>query len=110
MPALWHGRLKFRSGILAAMAIAGLWLCLDTNRPPGRQLSARLCVGLVHLYQENGRPISTQFIRCRYVPTCSEYSVQAFQKYGFFRGLELTVRRIFLCRGTVPYGTRDPVP
>ena len=34
---------------------------------------------------------------CRYVPSCSEYSVQAFQKYGLFKGLRLTLKRLASC-------------
>ncbi|MDO5040643.1 MAG: membrane protein insertion efficiency factor YidD [Peptoniphilus sp.] len=34
---------------------------------------------------------------CRFYPTCSEYSYQAYDKYGFFKGTYLTVRRILKC-------------
>ncbi len=46
---------------------------------------------------------------CRYQPTCSEYSFQAIQKHGFFKGLGLAVRRIASCH---PWGGsgHDPVP
>ena len=110
MPTLWHRRLALRSSLLAVVTCIMLLLCLDASRRPDQQLSSRSCVGLVRLYQEHGRWVTSKFIRCRYVPTCSEYSVQAFQKFGFFRGLELTVRRVGSCRRSVPYGTRDPVP
>ncbi len=45
---------------------------------------------------------------CRFEPTCSEYSLQAFQKYGFFKGAYLSVRRILKCH---PYheGGHDPL-
>ena len=53
---------------------------------------------LVHVYQEHGRPLTSKSIRCRYRPTCSGYSVQAFQKFGFLRGF-------YLARGvSVPAG------
>ncbi|KAJ7559406.1 hypothetical protein O6H91_04G083700 [Diphasiastrum complanatum] len=38
---------------------------------------------------------------CRYVPTCSEYSMQAYKAYGFFRGTVLTFWRILRCN---PWG------
>ncbi len=110
MSTLQHRRIALRAGLAAAMMLFTLLLLLDASRRPDEQFSSRYCVGLVHLYQQHGRSVSRRFIRCRYVPTCSEYSVQAFQRYGVARGLELTVKRIFSCRGTVPYGTRDPVP
>jgi putative membrane protein insertion efficiency factor len=46
---------------------------------------------------------------CRFSPTCSEYAIEAFQRFGFFRGLILSVRRIFSCH---PWhcGGHDPVP
>jgi putative membrane protein insertion efficiency factor len=34
---------------------------------------------------------------CRYVPTCSEYSMEAYKRYGFFKGSTLTVYRICRC-------------
>ena len=34
---------------------------------------------------------------CRYLPTCSEYSIEALKKFGFFQGLYMSVRRIISC-------------
>ena len=34
---------------------------------------------------------------CRYLPTCSEYSIEALKTYGFFRGCYLSLKRIFSC-------------
>ena len=34
---------------------------------------------------------------CRYVPTCSDYSVEALKTFGFFKGLILSVKRILSC-------------
>ncbi|MCK4653987.1 MAG: membrane protein insertion efficiency factor YidD [Candidatus Cloacimonetes bacterium] len=46
---------------------------------------------------------------CRFTPTCSEYSHQAFQKYPFFKALRLSVLRILKCH---PFhsGGHDPLP
>ena len=46
---------------------------------------------------------------CRFYPSCSEYGVQAIQKYGFFKGGWLTIKRIARCQ---PFhsGGYDPVP
>ncbi|MCL6581862.1 MAG: membrane protein insertion efficiency factor YidD [Firmicutes bacterium] len=35
--------------------------------------------------------------RCVFVPSCSEYAIQAVAKYGTSRGLALTVRRLLRC-------------
>ena len=34
---------------------------------------------------------------CRYLPTCSEYSIDALKEYGFFRGLYMSLKRILSC-------------
>jgi hypothetical protein len=46
---------------------------------------------------------------CRFYPSCSEYGVQALQKYGVFKGGWLTVKRIARCHPLNP-GGYDPVP
>lgn len=34
---------------------------------------------------------------CRFVPTCSQYAMQAIEKYGAFKGTYLAVKRILKC-------------
>ena len=34
---------------------------------------------------------------CRYLPTCSEYSIDALKEYGFFKGILLSAKRILSC-------------
>ena len=46
---------------------------------------------------------------CRFYPSCSEYGVQALQKYGVFKGGWLTIKRIGRCHPFNP-GGYDPVP
>jgi uncharacterized protein len=46
---------------------------------------------------------------CRFYPSCSEYGVQAIQKYGIFKGSWLTIKRIGRCQPFHP-GGYDPVP
>ena len=82
----------------------------DTFRRPDRQITARIYVAAVHGYQHYGRTLLSGFIACRYTPTCSVYSVDAVEKYGIRRGLVLSVKRVFSCSRSVPFGTSDPVP
>ncbi len=46
---------------------------------------------------------------CIYVPTCSQYALEALEKYGAVKGSYLTIRRILRCH---PFheGGYDPVP
>ncbi len=46
---------------------------------------------------------------CRFQPTCSEYALIAFKRYGFKKGFVLTAKRLAKCRPGGPYGY-DPVP
>jgi|GEM_PF-324724 len=67
---------------------------------------SRLMVGAVHAYQaaRSGRPTG-----CRYVPSCSEYAVEAIDVHGPAKGVALAARRIARC---TPWGGHgiDPVP
>jgi uncharacterized protein len=67
---------------------------------------ARLLYWFVRLYQRvtDGRPSP-----CRFVPTCSNYALDALERHGAVRGSALTVRRLFRCH---PWGGHgwDPVP
>lgn len=65
-----------------------------------------VAIALVRGYQmlRTGRPSP-----CRYVPTCSEYAVEALEVHGLLRGGLLTVRRIGRCHPWGGHGL-DPVP
>ena len=34
---------------------------------------------------------------CRYLPTCSEYSIEALKTFGFFKGCYVSIKRILSC-------------
>jgi putative membrane protein insertion efficiency factor len=46
---------------------------------------------------------------CRFTPSCSQYAILAFDKYGIIKGFYLTLKRIARCN---PWGGsgHDPVP
>jgi putative membrane protein insertion efficiency factor len=48
-------------------------------------------------------------VNCRYVPSCSEYALEALARHGAARGGYLTLRRLCRCH---PFGSHgyDPVP
>ncbi|MFN0022401.1 MAG: membrane protein insertion efficiency factor YidD [Parvularculaceae bacterium] len=68
-------------------ALAGLWLYKRTLSPLFYALGAR----------------------CRHLPTCADYSAEAFRLHGAHRGFWLTLSRLLRCH---PFGSHgfDPVP
>ena len=55
----------------------------------------KILIKIIVFYQKNISP--WQGPRCKYYPTCSEYTKQAIQKYGVLKGCILGIRRIFKC-------------
>ncbi|MFZ4769525.1 MAG: membrane protein insertion efficiency factor YidD [Ferruginibacter sp.] len=62
---------------------------------------------LIKLYQWILSPLLGP--KCRFTPTCSHYGVEAFKKYGPFKGFWLTIKRISKCHPWGGHG-HDPVP
>ncbi len=56
----------------------------------------KLCMILIRFYQTSISPLKGA-PSCRFIPTCSEYAYQAVEKYGFFKGTYLAIRRILKC-------------
>jgi len=45
---------------------------------------------------------------CRFYPTCSQYAIEAFKKYGLFKGMYLSIKRVLKCHPFHP-GGYDPL-
>jgi len=73
----------------------------------GKQLATAPFIFLVRVYQRAISPILPS--SCRYRPTCSQYTVEALQVHGLFKGSWLAIKRIASCN---PWGGSgyDPVP
>ncbi|WP_165042866.1 MULTISPECIES: membrane protein insertion efficiency factor YidD [unclassified Adlercreutzia] len=72
-----------------------------------KQLPVRVATLVILFYQAAISPLFPSC--CRFQPTCSQYSLIAFRKYGFKKGFILTIKRILRCRPGGPHGY-DPVP
>ncbi len=70
-------------------------------------IATRIAISLVKIYKIFISPLFLP--SCRFYPSCSEYSIQAFSKYGFVKGLWLSVKRIIRCNPFNPGGI-DEVP
>ena len=68
----------------------------------------KLLISCVRFYQKYLSPLKTHST-CIYTPTCSEYALEALNKYGAVKGTFLTCKRIIKCN---PFskGGYDPVP
>lgn len=66
----------------------------------------RVLIFIIKCYQIVLSPIFPD--SCRFIPTCSEYSIQAINKYGALKGSLMSVKRILRCNPFNP-GGYDPV-
>ncbi len=68
---------------------------------------ARVLISAIRFYQKGISPLTPA--SCRFHPTCSQYGLEAVQRYGAARGSWLTLRRLARCH---PFckGGYDPVP
>ena len=61
-----------------------------------------ILIKLIKIYKYLISPIIGH--SCRYLPTCSEYSIEALKTFGLFRGLALSLKRILSCHPWVDGG------
>jgi putative membrane protein insertion efficiency factor len=46
---------------------------------------------------------------CKFTPTCSDYTYQAIEKYGVFKGVPMGIKRLSRCTPWAQAGQYDPV-
>lgn len=68
---------------------------------------ARALIYLIQLYRHMVSPLRPA--TCRFMPTCSQYAVEALTEYGLIRGSWLSVVRLGKC-GPWHRGGWDPIP
>ena len=58
----------------------------------------KIFISLIEFYQKHiSSWLDSKNIKCKYYPTCSEYTKQAIQKYGIFKGGAKGIWRILRC-------------
>lgn len=67
----------------------------------------KLLLGMIRFYRKNISPATPA--TCKYIPTCSQYGLEAIERFGALKGGLLTVWRVLRCN---PWsrGGYDPVP
>ena len=72
-----------------------------------RSVPKRFLLWLIRFYRVSLSPMHAPC--CRFTPTCSQYALEAVEKYGALKGGWLAIRRILRCH---PFhkGGYDPVP
>ena len=68
---------------------------------------SKVMIFLINCYQKI--PFSSHK-SCKFTPTCSEYSKQSYERFGFFKGTYLTFKRLFKCTPWNHSNVYDPVP
>ncbi|SET38177.1 hypothetical protein SAMN05421676_104239 [Salinibacillus kushneri] len=66
-----------------------------------------LFMSLIKFYRKFISPMKAP--TCRFQPTCSEYALEAYKRFGVIKGTYLTIKRILKCHPFHPGGF-DPVP
>jgi|TARA_B110001452_G_scaffold8798_1_gene7669 uncharacterized protein len=59
------------------------------------KIISNILIGIVKIYQVIISPFLAP--SCRYLPTCSEYTIECLKTYGLFKGIIKSAKRIFSC-------------
>lgn len=68
----------------------------------------KLFLFLIRAYRRYISPLHPG--KCRFIPSCSEYGIEAIEKYGAFKGGWLTFKRLLRCNPFNKSDPYDPVP
>ncbi|CAN1142711.1 UPF0161 protein At3g09310 [Linum perenne] len=69
--------------------------CETEEEEKEKSVGVKAALSVLRFYKREISPLLPR--SCRYVPTCSEYSMIAYNKYGFSKGTVLTVWRLCRC-------------
>ena len=72
-----------------------------------RSAPKRMLLWMIRFYRVNLSPMHQPC--CRFIPTCSQYALEAVEKYGAIKGGYLAIRRVLRCNPLCK-GGYDPVP
>ena len=59
------------------------------------KIISNILIGLIKIYKMVISPYLTP--SCRYLPTCSEYTIECLRTYGLIKGISKSTKRIFSC-------------
>lgn len=68
----------------------------------------RILLAMIRFYRRNVSPMHPG--KCRFIPTCSQYAVEAIEKHGAWKGGWLTLWRLLRCNPFNRGNPYDPVP
>ncbi|XP_031251396.1 UPF0161 protein At3g09310 [Pistacia vera] len=87
-----------KSKSYCSLTVNGLSSDSDQKAPQDNEVNnvgVKAALSMLRFYKREISPILPK--SCRYVPTCSEYSMQAYKKYGVVKGTVLTAWRLCRC-------------
>lgn len=59
---------------------------------------SQIMINIIKIYKKNISVfLEKNGVKCKFYPTCSEYAIQALEKYGFLKGMFLTIKRFLKC-------------
>ena len=58
----------------------------------------KITINIIKFYKKHISILFEKYgVKCKFYPTCSEYAMEALEKYGFLKGIFLSIKRIFKC-------------